>query len=141
MATTGNAGLLGGGDCRLDAVHVDGDQNDAVDFLGDVVLDRVVLRARHIVGVEDDQLGAGGIGRLLRALVDLIEEQGLLVDGDEREGIGKRRCLAVEAHGDGGGAACEKFGQTHCGSPFLADQTSFGWSHWRYRHEANIQET
>ena len=121
MATTGNAGRLGGGDRRLDAVDVDGDQDDAVDLLGDVVLDRVVLRSRLVVGVEDDQLGAGRIGRLLRAFVDLVEEQGLLVDVDQREGVGKRRARR-EAYGDSCRAAGEKSGQTHCGSPYLRAQ-------------------
>ena len=65
----GNAGLLGGGDRRLDAVHVDRDEHDAVDLLGDVVLDRAVLRGRLIVGVEDDQLGARLVGGLLGAVV------------------------------------------------------------------------
>ena len=127
MAMTGNAGGLGGGDCRLDAIDVDGDQDDAVDLLGDVVLDRVILRARHIVGVEDDQLGAGGVCRLLRAFVDLVEEQGLLIDVDEREGVGKRRTRR-EAYGDGCRAAGEKSGQTHCGSPYLRPTWS-GCSH------------
>ncbi len=118
MATTGNAGRLGGSDCRLDAVDVDGDQNDAVDLLGDVVLDRVVLRARHVVGIEDDQLDAGGIGRLLRPVIDLIEEQGLLVDVDESERIGERRSHGSRAHGNEGGATDEKFEQTHFRFPF-----------------------
>ena len=80
-----NAGLLGRGDRRLHAVDVDGDEHDAVDLLGDVVLDRAVLRRRLVVGVEDDELRARLVGRLLGAVVDLIEEQRLLVDRDQRD--------------------------------------------------------
>ena len=60
-----NARLLGGRDCGLDAVDVDRDEHDTVDLLRDVVLDRAVLGRRLVVGVEDDELGARFVGRLL----------------------------------------------------------------------------
>ena len=73
-------------DGRHDAVDVDGDDHNAGDLLLDVGLDRIVLRGRVVVGVEDHQLDAGGIGRLLGALIHLVEEQRLLVDLHQRDG-------------------------------------------------------
>ena len=81
----GNAGVLRRGDRGLHPIHVDGDEHDAVDFLGDVILDRAVLRRGDVVGVEDDELRARLVRRLLGAVVDLVEEQRLLVDRDERD--------------------------------------------------------
>ncbi|CAH2394825.1 hypothetical protein MES4922_110263 [Mesorhizobium ventifaucium] len=81
------------------------------------------MRARHVVGIEDDQLGACGVGCLLRALIDLVEEQGLLVDVDESERIGKRRSHRCRANGDDGGTTEEKFERTHLRFPLLAAQT------------------
>ena len=75
--------LLHGGH---DAVDVDRDDDDRVHALGDVGLDRVVLRRGVVVGVEDHELGAGLLGRGGGALVHLIEEQRLLVDLHERDG-------------------------------------------------------
>ena len=86
-----DASLLGVADRRLDAIDVDGDEHDAVDLLSDIVLDGAVLRRRLIVGVEDDEFGAGLVRRLLRAVVDLIEEQRLLIDRDQRDRR-RRRC-------------------------------------------------
>ena len=88
----GGGGRLNG---RHDAVDVDRHDHHPVDLVGDVGLDRVVLRRRVVVGVEDDQLGAELLGLLLRALVHLGEEQRLLVDlhqGDRRLG-GQRRAM------------------------------------------------
>ena len=101
-----NPRFLGCGDGGLDAVHVDGDEHDAVDLLGDVVLDRAVLRARHVVGVEDHELVAAGVRRLLGAVVDLIEEQRLLIDGDER--IGASLCTARSRKSQRYGSAAEQ---------------------------------
>ena len=105
-------------DCGLHAVDIDGHENDAIDLLGDVVFDRVVLCGRHIVGVEDHQLGTGGIRSLLCTVIDLVEEQSLLVDGY------KRKCICAggggtenQCHGGGCGAADQKCGKAHSGSP------------------------
>ena len=81
-----DAGLRRLLDRRHDAVDVDGDDDDAVHLLGDVGLDRVVLRRRVVVGVEDDELRALLLGGRLGAVVHLVEEQGLLVDGHQRDG-------------------------------------------------------
>ena len=125
-AITGNAGLLGGRHGRLHAVDVDGDQHDAVDLLGDVVLDRVVLRARHVVGVEDDELVAARVRRLLGAVVDLVEEQSLLVDRDERIGARLRRRGSRQNHRQGSPAQQHR-GQAHLRSPLKAQcDTSSG---------------
>ena len=78
-----NAGLLRRGDGGLYPIHVDREEHDAVDLLGDVVLDRRVLGGRLVVGVEDHQLDAVLVGGGLGPVIDLVEEQGLLVDGDE----------------------------------------------------------
>jgi hypothetical protein len=108
-----NAGILGGGDRGLHTIDVDGDQNDAVDLLGDVGLDRVVLRGRHVVGVEDDEIDAGSLGRGVGAVIDLIEEQCLLVDGDECECIGEGIGGADQRQRGGRSAAEKIFGPTH----------------------------
>ena len=68
-----------------DAVHVDGDNGNAVNAFLDIGLDGAVLGGRVIVGVEDHQLHPGRIRRLLRACIHLIEEQRLLVDLDKGE--------------------------------------------------------
>ena len=115
----GNAGLVGLDDRRHDAVHVDGHDDDAVDALGDVGLDRAVLRGGIVVGVEDQQLGAGGVGGGLGALVHLVEEQGLLVDLDEREGLGVLRGGGAGEADEGGSgegereASCQSHGDLH----------------------------
>ena len=80
-----NAGVLRRRDGRLHAVDVDGDEHDAVDLLRDVVLDRAVLSRGLVVGVEDDELRARLVRRLLGAVIDLVEEQSLLVDRHERD--------------------------------------------------------
>ena len=95
----GNAGLLRRGDGGLHPIHVDGDEHDAVDFLGDIVLDRAVLSRGVVVGVEDDQLRARLVRRLLGAVVDLIEEQRLLVDRDERDCLRLRRSHSKRGRG------------------------------------------
>ena len=87
MATTGMPAVGRLLDGRHDAVDVDGDDDEAVDLLLDVGLDRAVLRGGIVVGVEDHELGARGVGRLLGALVHLVEEQRLLVDLHQREGL------------------------------------------------------
>ena len=105
-----DAGFLGRRDCRLHAVDVDRNKDDAVDLLGDVVLDRAVLRRRLIVGIEDNELGSRLVGGLLGAVVDLVEEQRLLINchqghrlrrrGDCAEGAGQdcRRKTQVLHH-------------------------------------------
>ncbi|ENN85598.1 hypothetical protein RHSP_06327 [Rhizobium freirei PRF 81] len=113
-----DAGLLGGGDCRLDAVHVDGNQYDAVNLLGDVVLDGVVLRARHVVGIEDDEIGASLLCRLLGAIIDLIEEEGLLVDRYQSERIRRHSASAAgKCDGCAKRATEQVFLKTHDRSP------------------------
>ena len=86
-----DARLLGRGDCGFDAVDVDGDENDAVDLLRDVVLDRAVLRRSLVVGVENDELGSRLVCRLLGSVIDLIEEQRLLIDRHKSDRFGVRR--------------------------------------------------
>ena len=81
----GNAGLFRRGDSGLHPIHIDGDEDDAVDLLGDIILDRAVLRRCVVVGVEDDELRASLVRRLLGAVVNLIKEKRLLVDRDERD--------------------------------------------------------
>ena len=109
MATTGMpaffAAVIGG----LHPIHVDGDEHDAVDLLGDIVLDRAVLGRGVVVGVEDDELRARLVRRLLGAVVDLIEEQRLLVDRDERD------CLRLGRLGadEGGGGDADKAETRH----------------------------
>ena len=107
MAMTGIPAAFGRRDGRLDAVDVDGDENDAVDLLGDVILHRVVLGAWNIVGVEDNEFGASSVRGLLRAFVDLIEEQRLLIDRHERERIGEGGRADSKCDGDGCSAAGE----------------------------------
>ena len=79
-----------------DPVHVDGHDGKAIHALLDVGLDRAVLRGGVVVGVEDHEVHAGRIGGGLRAFVHLVEEQRLLVDLDQREGLflrgGRDRC-------------------------------------------------
>ena len=102
-----NAGvgrLLHGGH---DAVDVDRDDDDRVHALGDVGLDRVVLRRGVVVGVEDHELGAGLLGRGGGALVHLVEEQRLLVDLHERDG--RLGCLG-KGHAGRNGDAQHKTG-------------------------------
>ncbi len=85
----GDAGVGRFLDGRHDAVDVDRLDNDGADLLCYIGLDRVVLCCRIIVGVEDHELGAAGVGRLLGTLVHLVEEERLLVDRDQ----GDRRLI------------------------------------------------
>jgi hypothetical protein len=59
-----DSGSLCHADGRLDAVDVDGADDDGIDLVVDVGFDGVVLGGRAVVGVEDDQFGA----RVLRSL-------------------------------------------------------------------------
>ncbi len=77
MATTGIPASEACLTRRHDAIHVNCDDDQAINLLLDVVFDGAVLCGRFIVGVEDDKLVTGGIGRLLRAFVDLVERKGL----------------------------------------------------------------
>ena len=95
----GNAGLLRRGDGGLHPIDVNGDEHDAVDFLGDIVLDCAVLGRGDVVGVEDDELRARLVRRLLGAVVDLVEEERLLVDRDERDCLRICRLGANESGG------------------------------------------
>ena len=89
---------------RHDAVGVDRHDDEPVDLVGDVGLDRVVLRRRVVVGVEDDQLGAELLGLLLGTLVHLGEEQRLLVDLHQGDGgLGGQRRERRQCQCAGGG--------------------------------------
>ena len=78
----GSGGSLHG---RHDAIDVDSHDDHAIHLLLNVGLDRIVLGGRIVVGVEDDELGACFIGCLLCAIIHLVEEQGLLIDLDQRK--------------------------------------------------------
>ena len=117
-----DAGLSRGLDGRHDAVDVDRHHHEPVHLLRDVGLDRVVLRRRIVVGVEDDQLRPELRCLLFRTLVHLGEEQCLLVDLDQGDGgLGRHGRGAQQQRAGQGQARPEQDATTgHQRSPIIS---------------------